>query len=279
MKVALVVQVKNENKYLDEWINHYQNIGINHIYMIDNNDIDGENLHDVIDKYENYITYIDTRGNNIPRFQMNISKYVYEEYNNEYDWWCFFDADEFLELTQDKTIQEYLSRDIFNNVDQIHINWVIYDDNNLIEYDDRPVQERFTHIMNLYNKEDDNDMSKEFMKYACKSILKKGLHVIYHIHTFISCIKDKPLITVDASGYYAEESWQSCNSEYRYDLCKLKHYCTKSLNEFLWKKYNQIECTKTFSYTFNNQYFIINEHTKEKDEYIEKYLNLQKLYK
>ena len=278
MTVALVVQVKNENKYLDEWITHYQNLGINHIYIADNNDIDGENLHDVIDKYENYITYIDIRGINVDELQPFIYEYIYNYNNDKYDWWCFFDADEFLEFTKDKSIQEYLSRDVFNNVDQIHINWLIYDDNDLIEYDDRPVQERFTRITKLYDEDTDNNWSKEFNKYACKSIIRKGLNIKSVIHTFVCKDKNNPLVTVDAYGGIANEIWGSSNSKDRYELCYLKHYSTKSLNEFLWKKYDQIASPKIFFYTLD-YYFMINRHTKEKDEYIEKYLNLLKLYK
>ena len=38
MKVALTAIARHENKYLKEWIDFYQKMGINHIFLGDNND-------------------------------------------------------------------------------------------------------------------------------------------------------------------------------------------------------------------------------------------------
>ena len=58
------------------------------------------------------------------------------------------DNDEFLMLQQDSNIKEYLNRKCFENVDIIRVNWLCYDDNNLLYYDDKPLKERFTHPCN-----------------------------------------------------------------------------------------------------------------------------------
>ena len=276
MKVALVVQVNNENRYLDEFINYYKKLGIDHIYMIDHNDFDDENLHDIIDKYGEYITYDDKRGVHVKDLLSFTYKHIYDLYNYLYDWMCFFDVDEFLTLKYDNTIQDYLSRNIFYGIDQIHINWLTYDDNDLIEYDDRPVQERFTRISNIYDKEI-NTYHQMMLKYGCKSIIRSGLNIWAHIHTFVS-LTDKELITVDGNGESSYQMWGSCDAINRYNLAYLKHYTTKSLNEYIYKKYNKMDGLNKYKYLFD-YYFIINNHTIEKDKYVNNYLNLMTLYK
>lgn len=50
-KVAIATLVKMENNYIKEWIDHYYHLGFKKIFIYDNNDINGEKLEDVIDKY------------------------------------------------------------------------------------------------------------------------------------------------------------------------------------------------------------------------------------
>ena len=51
MKIALCCIVKNENDYLDEYVNYYHDLGFDKIFIYDNNDINGENPVDIIGKY------------------------------------------------------------------------------------------------------------------------------------------------------------------------------------------------------------------------------------
>lgn len=265
MTCAIIVQIKNENRYLDEWISYHINIGVNHIYIIDNNNIDGEDPHDIIDKYNDYITYINDRGDITPGIhQLNYIN-TYHEYNTLYDWYIFIDIDEFIVLKSDNNINNYLSRDIFYNVDQIHLNWVIYDDNNLI-YDDKfkSVKERFTHRM-------EPDLDVDYPLYNIgKPIIRGGLHIDEHrFHNIINF--NNPLNTVDNIGNIISQEVGA--SEHNEDLCYISHYMTKSLEEFINKKYNQEDESHSYKYDFEKGYFIINKHTLEKDNYIKNYLN------
>ena len=55
---------KLENLYIKEYIDYYKKLGYNHIYLYDNNDIDGERFEDVIQKEidEGFISIINYRG-------------------------------------------------------------------------------------------------------------------------------------------------------------------------------------------------------------------------
>lgn len=272
--VALAVIVKNENKYLKEYVEYYKKLGINHIYIGDNNDSDGEELEEVLYEYlelpNPYITIINIR--NRLKYQKLFYDYIYDKFGDKYDWMCFFDADEFLTLKYDHTIQDYLSRDIFYDVDQIHINWLIYDDNDLIEYDNRPVQERFTRISKkvLANKD-----SEYCMNNGIKSILRcninKQLSYIYNantsVHTFTSFDN---LTTVLNNGELTDQEWS--RNWPNYDLCYIKHYTCKTLGEFLEKKYLRCCADGAIIYNdINGSFFNVNDITDEKIKYLEQH--------
>ena len=38
MTCAIIVSIKDENKYLDEWITYHKKLGVNHIFIIDYRD-------------------------------------------------------------------------------------------------------------------------------------------------------------------------------------------------------------------------------------------------
>ena len=264
MTCAIITQIKNENRYLDEWISYHQNLGVNHIYMIDNNDIDGEDPHIIINKYNDYITYINERGNNNQNFQVSTYKFIYNEFNQLYDWFIFIDIDEFITLNYNTNINSYLNRNIFDNVDQICLNWVIYDDNDLIYADyNIPVQKRFTRRMGY-------DYDKEYPLYNLqKCILRGNLNIDEHrIHNIVNFTI--PFHTVNNRGDELNQLYGS--SQHNEDLAYIKHYMTKSLEEFIIKKYNQYDTNHDGKYDFENGYFSINKHTTEKDNYINNFL-------
>ena len=64
MEVALCVIAKKENRYLDEFVGYYKTLGFSHIYIYDNNDVDGERIDDAIGKYVEggFVDVIDCRG-------------------------------------------------------------------------------------------------------------------------------------------------------------------------------------------------------------------------
>jgi len=64
MKVALCAIAKLENHYIREWIEWYKNLGVDHIFLYDNNDINGERFNDVIQDHidSKFVEIVDYRG-------------------------------------------------------------------------------------------------------------------------------------------------------------------------------------------------------------------------
>ena len=141
-KIALCTIGKKENLYAKEFIQYYINLGVDHIYIYDDNDPNTERISDIIEpKYQSQVTTILTKDKNITHQSMAFDD-CYRTNNKNYDWFIILDMDEFLYI-KNNTLENYLSDDIFNKCDIIRINWVISLDNDLLYYDPRTQFERF----------------------------------------------------------------------------------------------------------------------------------------
>ena len=135
MKVCLITCAKNEDDHIEEFLAHYFDIvGIDHIFWIDNN---AEPLKPVIIN-DDRVTVIDKRdvnfdsGEKTPLYIMrDIVNEVYQSYvvGSEYDWCCYFDPDELLELPC-SNIKEYLAERANDEV--LLMPWVMHGNNNYI---------------------------------------------------------------------------------------------------------------------------------------------------
>ena len=148
LKVCLCVIGKKENLYALEFVNHYKNLGYDHIFIYDNNDINDERLEDVIYKNitNNFVTIINYRGyrgiRNSPQFDAYYD--CYQKNYKSFEWLSFFDFDEFLDLKiPNQKIKDFLINKRFRKCANIKINWLIYSDNDLLYYENRTIRERF----------------------------------------------------------------------------------------------------------------------------------------
>ena len=143
MKVAICIEVKNENRYLREWLDYHRNLGFDNIILYDNNDTNGENVFDVIGEEINngYVIYEDIKDKR--NYQLPCYNECMLKYHNDFDWILFLDCDEFLELKECNDIKYWLSQPKFDGFEQILINLDNYGDNDLVFDDGRGVIERF----------------------------------------------------------------------------------------------------------------------------------------
>ena len=270
-KVCLCAIGKKENLYAKEFVDYYKSLGYNHIFIYDNNDKDDEKFEEVLNEEisKNFVTIIDYRGyrgkKNRPQFDAYYD--CYEKNSKEYDWLSFYDFDEFLYLKNHKNIQEFLDDSKFSHCINIKINWVLYSDNDLIYYENKPVQERF--ITALFN-DSDNKHIKSMVRGHLKENYWKNMrqpHCSYN--NLINC--DPTGIIIDSKSPF--------NTPQNYDVAFIKHYATKTVEEFIGKikrgrsdkvvKIDDNFWKERFKYFFEK-----NKKTKEKLDFIKKTLNI-----
>ncbi|WP_302132929.1 glycosyltransferase family 2 protein [uncultured Parabacteroides sp.] len=131
---------KNEESYLEEWIEHHLKIGFEHIYIIDNNDDYG--LEKLLFPYiaRKQITLIDYVGIK-PKNQTSAYTYCLDNYGCENRWIAFIDVDEFICLTKDMFIEHFLKRR--EHLPGIAMNWKMYGADGQIYKEAGKVMDRF----------------------------------------------------------------------------------------------------------------------------------------
>ena len=243
MKTLLCAAVKLENKYIEEWVRFYQKIGIDKIVIYDNNDDDTELITDVpyVKKLvdEGYIDVYLHPG----KMGMQTSEYTecYNVYYQDYDWLMFFDIDEYLMFKNTDNIKEYLSQEKFEPFDIIHIQWKLYDDNDLVrvENGNYSLLERFTRPLDL-----DELLGKDInncQSYLYHKTILRGRQ--YKRVRFYSGNTHTP------SGLHSDASLRACNANGKEVLpfvmfhnflresdAWLNHYICKTAEEFFTNK-------------------------------------------
>ena len=273
-KICLCTIGKKENLYALEFVNHYKNLGYNHIFIYDNNDINDERFEEVIDKHikTNYVSIINFRGF-IGRRGENPHFYAYydcyKKNNKIYKWLSFFDFDEYLRFkTPNETIQNFLYKKRFNKCICIKINWLMYSDNNLLYYQNKSLNQRF--LTPIYDDPRNN---------VIKSTVRGNLKINYwenmrNPHTtsnndYISCSSSGKI--VKSTDFFVIPP--------DFELAFLNHYATKTIEEYCLKLKRGWADIK---FQLNNQtlkekfdyFFLKNKKTKEKLLYFKNMFNI-----
>ena len=264
-KVCICTPVKDENRYIKEYVEHYEKYGVDKIFLYDNNNVDGERLENVIGEYikKGLVEIFDYRGTKTPIFQ--IMNDCYQRNYKAYDWLIFFEVDEYIHLSNYTNVKSYLQRDVFKNCEIIHLNWVIHTDNNLIYYDNRPLHIRFPEVEPNAKK----NINKR--RNLVKSIIRGHIPNvrINSVHKL-----NKKLKRCDGFGK-PEISKGIHTSDFRFYY--IDHYYSKSLEEFV-EKINKGDVLQgqrlSFKYVRVASYFYKNKITLEKLNYIENHTNL-----
>jgi glycosyltransferase involved in cell wall biosynthesis len=142
MTVCLVAIAQNEARFLPEWLAHYIAIGIDRIFLFDNESSDS--TRDVVaaaaERYP--ITYVPwpTPLDRSP--QVSAYNYAVKKLIRSYDWACFLDCDEFLVLREDRDLNSFLAR-YDASVGALAINWLTFGSSGRRESDYELVTETF----------------------------------------------------------------------------------------------------------------------------------------
>ena len=223
LSVAICVIAKEENLYIKEFINYYKNLGVKKIFLYDNNEINGENFNDILnDEIRNkFIEIINYRGKISPQILAYDDCFLKNK--NKYDWIAFYDVDEFLFIENYNNINEFLSQQKFNNCSSILINWRYYGDNNNIYYEPKELKKRF---INPFSFNPNKTYNKYFYS-AAKSIVRgrgkanlKWAHFPHFLNNSNICRPDGQKVLYPLL-------------KYNYSYAYIKHYSTKSTEEFL----------------------------------------------
>lgn len=265
MRSCIVAIAKYEKDYIKEWVDYNLNLGFNHIFIGDNNDDNTENLFEVLKDYifEGNVTLIDIKSY---YFQQDLFyKYAYNNLVGSFDWVLFYDIDEFLFLDNFSYVNDYLSQQKFDNFDVIKINLKTMTNNGYVIQIDKPVLERFTEESKTYNYIINNNTDEDGIDHpikvndSVKSFYRTYKNLIPKVHcteTYYDNIKycDCEGNEIIDKSYWP--NWSQYTENINFNGAHIKHYITKSLEEFVKYKIKRgWSCFKTKEkneYTKNN---------------------------
>ena len=129
IKICICTPGKKENRYILEFIIYYKKLGVDKIFLYDNNDINDEKFDDLIKDYieQKYVQIFNWRGRKNTGYSLRTDCYI----NNYkiFDWIIFYDIDEYIHLANYTNIKDFLNEKKFDKCLKINLNWNIHTDN------------------------------------------------------------------------------------------------------------------------------------------------------
>jgi len=116
--IALVCIAKNEDHYLDEWIDYHKKLGFDEFFIYQN-DWKAKVKHPSAQ-------YLSIDGNNQ---QVKSYNNFLDENRHKFDWVAFLDVDEFIVLKKHRDINEFLKD--YEDLPAVGLNWCLFGDNGL----------------------------------------------------------------------------------------------------------------------------------------------------
>lgn len=208
MTSCILSLIKDEHEYLEDFITHHINIGIDKIFLYE--DITSSSHKDICAKYPQVIlaSARDLLGNETDQLKKSrifhmeciIKGLLYIQQNYDFDWCFSIDADEFIQL--DDSLEQY------KDYEALIIPWVNYGYSGHIlkPEHDKPIWEIFTQQCGFTKYDEQHG----FITKVCYNMHKLKLHFIHGNHNAL------------------------CNKVYPKDI-HIDHYITKSFEEWLWK--------------------------------------------
>ena len=223
--ICFCTLLKKENLYVRDIINYHKSIGFDKFILVDNNDPHTEKLSDVLQDYINsgLVEIENAIGKSIN--QGLELQYLYNKYKQKCQWLSFFDSDEFLVLYPQNgkniTIKQFLTNPRYDKCESVLFNWLMYDDNDLLHYDNRSLNERFIR----FNR---NNPKNKFVKPIARGGLNKKLFGFDKSCHFPS----KDIILCDSSGNTSKQ-YSDVIDPPIFEFAQLSHFSTKSTEEFI----------------------------------------------
>jgi len=251
-KVAVCAIGRLENRYAVEWVEHYNALGVDKIFIYDNNRVeDGELFQDVLQPYIEAgfveITYFEG-------LQRDAYEKCYRDHSDEYDWIGFFDFDELVDFANVRmTIPVWIDQ---YNADVVCLNWQVMTDNGLTHYDPRPMKERFT-----------EGTGEDFgINHHVKSFVRGGVQSVTFCDPHIPTTPE--LVCVNVLGERIEQ--KAIQPKVIHSVARLLHFNTKTAEEWATLKMRRLSpCGDEYNREMKaknvDYFFSINERTAEKE--------------
>lgn len=223
MKTCICTIIKDEQEYLEDWIKYHLELGIDKIFILE--DIDSTSHKYIADKYiDNVELYsYDKFGFAEKQKQLTLLNTLlnYIKSLKEFDWCFVIDADEYITLENENDKLDNILN-LFNDYNEVVIFWKNFGTNRHIH---KPDYSKVNSYREYYTKECDYSNFDKHSNVINKLIvnLNKEFDPKYIFHHHHPC-----------SNYIKTNFGRDIRLPI-FDKIYIKHYITKSLEEYIWK--------------------------------------------
>jgi len=255
-KIALVCVAKEEDLYLQEWIDYHLKLGFDDIHIFQNewrfnNPIPNERVHFHEWDVKTYHSKTD------PIWVKNLQAKCYTDfsrsYHEEYEWAAFFDVDEFLVLKETNDVKEFIKN--YDDHPCLIINWAIFCDNNIKTFDVNN-----TSLIKRFTKRWGDAHTDGGFQF--KSICKLSGNMTHNTHW--------------TNGVWVDPDFKKGNSvhnrNFNFNKAQLNHYYTKTYPEWI-EKTKKSRCDTGVAGSLPIEVFGINNFNDIEDLYALNFLN------
>lgn len=260
--IVICAIAKNEHLYINDWVKYHINLGFDHIYVFDNDDLNAQFIGDFIDKdLIDKISFIDVRGMHKQWFQQKCYNKFYQANKDNFSWCAFIDIDEYIVLRDWKNIREMLSDKCFDDFLSIKLRWHMYGDDDVIKRD------LSIPPINFFKNYLETSEYKSHGKQITRGALQNAA-----IHNHCCFINNAIVGQCTTSGIRCFEENGAFDINHKLsDAAFINHYMTKTLDEFLHQKFGRSDAMFEKRITSLDYFWRINKKTPEKLKYIEEY--------
>lgn len=222
-KCYIVASFRLEGYYLEDWVDYHLNLGFDKIYLLDNNS-DKDDL-EYVEKLKNNQRVEIINKRNRPYNQAGWYNSMY--YRIPRGDWCFFcDIDEYLTLTNNLYLKEWVLMAMEKGCHQLKPNWLVYGSNGEITLRPGSVRERFPNPTRI-----DAPFPQEQNKH-CKAFVQGGFGgsfwTVHHLKG------PRRMVGCNGNLDIVEHNTPMVDNPV-WDTAYIRHYVTRSEQEYCLK--------------------------------------------
>lgn len=233
--IAIGAIVKNEGRYIEEWIEYHRLIGVEKFYIVDNGSTD-----DTVEKLNKYVLEEVVELYEIGGSQMQLKAYnaIVEKHKEDTKWIAFIDADEYIYVSSGELIGDFLSE--YEKFNGLGVNWRCVGPSGYVYSVKGSVIEHYTQMLDL-NHDENNHI---------KSIVQPAKVKEYNGQPHAALYKDgKPCVDENFEYIYGNESRSkeklikiAFTEKHLSDKIAIIHYNTKSEEECYYRSMKGKAC-------------------------------------
>lgn len=215
--LGVVVIIRDEAPYLDEWLAYHHALGVDHFFIYDNGSTDA--LVEVIEPWVNHglVTLVHWP---LPGGQIDAYSHALRFYGPSVEWLAFFDLDEFVVPLVDDDIPTVLAR--FPDAAEVRIPRIDFGFSGHREPPDQLTIEAYTEVADVFGRDPEKPPRVKTVVQP-KSISAVGIHTA--------------TVADDARGPDGQPVPSTTVGKACWEFVQLNHYYTRSFEEFEAKRF------------------------------------------